>query len=437
MLTNRLGSLSSVDRRTFLALGATSLLGACAGSRRRSARENPGSSNARPSTVRSGLPPIRKLTSGPKHHWFGYYDKLEIDSAGRRVLGMAVDFEHRTPRKDDEIEIGYVDLADGDRWHKIGTSTAWGWQQGCMLQWIPGPKSRVLWNDRGDGRYVCRVFDLADGSTRTIPHPVYALCPDGKRAVSADFRRIQELRPGYGYVGLADPARAEMKPENSGIQVVDLESGEARTLVSIAEIAAHEPTASMKDAKHYFNHLLVDPSGERFVFLHRWRPNRGRAGFRTRMFTLGLDGKGLHLLDASGHTSHFIWRDAEHVLAWTRPKGRKPGFWLHRDLSEQLELVGEGVMTKNGHCTYLPGNEWILNDTYPDRERKQHPYLYHVESRRKVPLGHFVSPKAYRGEWRCDTHPRFAPDGKSVIIDSPHGGDGRQLWRIEISGLVG
>ncbi len=24
-----------------------------------------------------------------------------------------------------------------------------------------------------------------------------------------------------------------------------------------------------------------------------------------------------------------------------------------------------GVMTNNGHCTYLPGNEWILNDTYP------------------------------------------------------------------------
>ena len=27
----------------------------------------------------------------------------------------------------------------------------------------------------------------------------------------------------------------------------------------------------------------------------------------------------------------------------------------------------EGIMTGNGHCTYLPGNRWILNDTYPDR----------------------------------------------------------------------
>ena len=39
--------------------------------------------------------PIRQITFGPKQHWFGYYDKLQIDNENRRVLGMAVDFEHR------------------------------------------------------------------------------------------------------------------------------------------------------------------------------------------------------------------------------------------------------------------------------------------------------------------------------------------------------
>ena len=101
-----------------------------------------------------------------------------------------------------------------------------------------------------------------------------------------------------------------------------------------------------------------------------------------------------------------------------------------------MNLFGSGVMTKNGHCTYLPANEWILNDTYPDRDRLQHPYLFHVATGRKVPLGHFYSPPEYKGEWRCDTHPRFSPDGRMVVIDSPHTGTGRQLHLIDISGIV-
>jgi hypothetical protein len=99
--------------------------------------------------------------------------------------------------------------------------------------------------------------------------------------------------------------------------------------------------------------------------------------------------------------------------------------------------VGLGVMTQNGHCTYLPDNECILNDTYPDRDRNQNPYLYHVATGRTIPLGHFRAPAEYTGEWRCDTHPRSSPDGKTVAIDAPYKDEGRQLHLIDISGIVG
>lgn len=102
-----------------------------------------------------------------------------------------------------------------------------------------------------------------------------------------------------------------------------------------------------------------------------------------------------------------------------------------------MEVVGKDVMTKNGHCTYLPGNEWILNDIYPDKDRNQEVYIYNVVTGKKVSLGAFYSPPEYTGEWRCDTHPRFSPDGCSVTIDSPHGGNGRQLYLIDISEVAG
>ena len=95
-------------------------------------------------------------------------------------------------------------------------------------------------------------------------------------------------------------------------------------------------------------------------------------------------------------------------------------------------------MPTNGHNTYLPKpySDWILNDTYPDRATsRQTVYLYHVPSQRRFDLGHFPSPMAYRGEWRCDTHPRSNDDGTLVAIDSPHQ-DGRQVHLLEIKEIL-
>lgn len=395
------------------------------------------------------LVPARALTKGPAFHWFGYYDKLQFDPSNRLVLGNQVSFEHRTPTADDRIRVGMVDLGDGDRWIELGKSDAWGWQQGCMLQWVPGSKNEVLWNDREDGRHVARIKNVETGEVRTLPRAVYALSPDGKWAVTADFARIQALRPGYGYQGVADPHRAEKAPAKSGVWRMSLETGESDLIFSLAEAAAIPfGGGSLAEQWNWFNHLLVAPGSKRFTFLHRWRAkgpdDAGFAvnnGFVTRMFTMNLDGSDPFIVDPSGHTSHFIWRDASHITAWTRPEGRKDAFYLLEDKTGKFAVVGEGDMPVNGHNTYLAagdGKEWILNDTYPSGVRRQQtPYLYHEPTRKRRDLGRFHSPKEYAGEWRCDTHPRSSNDGRLVTIDSPHGGTGRQIWLLDVSGLVG
>lgn len=391
----------------------------------------------------AGPVPVRAITRGPKFHWFAYYDKLQFDPTGRYALGMEVDFEHRSPRPDDVIRIGMVDLQDNDRWIELGTSSAWGWQQGCMLQWRPGSRDEVLWNDRGDKGYVTRILNVRTGEKRTLPYPFYTVSPDGRTAVCPDFRRINDMRPGYGYAGLPDPDFEEPAPKDSGIHRLDLDSGKADLIVSLAEIVAFGKIPDdPKRAKHWFNHLLFNTDGSRFVFLHRWRLLDGDSryktvgGFGTRMLTATPQGKDIRVVDPHGKTSHFIWRDPGHILAWAWHPSQGNAFYLYEDGSDKVEVVGKGIMAQNGHCSYLPGNEWILNDTYPDKDRKQHVYLYHVATRKTVPLGRFHLPVEYKGEWRCDTHPRFSPDGRSVIIDSPHGA-GRQMYRLDISNVVG
>jgi hypothetical protein len=389
--------------------------------------------------------PAEVITRGPGHHWFGYYDKLQFDPTGRYVLTARVGFEGRSPRPDDTIRVGMVDLRKKNRWTELGTSVAWGWQQGCMLQFIPGSDTRVIWNDRQGNRYVCHIRDIRTGEQKTLPFPVYTLSPDGKTALSVDFERINDLRPGYGYAGIPDPNKDELAPEDAGIYLCNLETGEKELIITMGEMSryprkeSNDPTFDyFHTQKNWFNHLLFNTDGSRFVFLHRWTlpPELKKGGFGTLMYSADLEGNDIRIVDGSGYTSHFIWRDPDHLAMWTKQRGAD-GFFLFRDDgSDEASQIGEGVMTRNGHNTYLPGNEWILNDTYPDQDRMQHVYLYHVPTGERIPIGDFYLDPVYKGEWRCDTHPRFSPDGTSVVIDCPIGDQGRQLVLLDISSIV-
>jgi hypothetical protein len=384
-----------------------------------------------------GDPPrVRAITRGPKFHWFAYYDKLQFDPTGRYCLGMEVDFEHRPPTAHGVIKVGMIDLKEGDRWTELGESRSWCWQQGCMLQWLPGSKSEVIWNDRDGDHFACHVLDVVTLKRRTIPNPIYTVSPDARIAVAPDFRRINYCRPGYGYPGLADPWRDDPAPKDAGIWRVDLATGRQDLIISLAQIAdiPYAP-GYPPNATHWFNHLLFNPDGSRFIFLHRWR-GKGAKGFATRMFTASPDGKDIHCVVDSGMASHFIWRDPTHILVWATHRSHGTCFCLFEDRTGNAEPVGKGVMTQDGHCSYLPDGSWIVNDSYPDRERKRQVYLYHVPTGKKAEIGRFYAAPQYEGEWRCDTHPRFSPDGRALCIDSPHEGHGRQLYLIDIGDVL-
>jgi len=392
--------------------------------------------------VEGALPPVRAITRGPRFHWRAYYDKLLTDPSDHYVLCNEVDFEGRSPTPDDVLRVGMVDTQNNDRWIELGTSRAWNWQQGCMLQWVPGSATEVAWNDREGDQFVSHILDVKTGKRRTLPHPFYCLSPDGTWAVVPDFRRLNDTRPGYGYVGIPDPGSGISAPADTGIWRVDLKTGAQRLLFALEDVAkipfeGPADLAFTAESKHWFNHLLINTDGTRFFFLHRWR-QKGKGGFITRAFTASSDGTDLYTLIPSGKVSHFVWRDASHITAYAgHPQTGDWRFCVFEDKGRNVDVFGEGVLAGDGHVTYVPGtkNEWVLNDTYPDKQRLQHPHLFHLPTRRRIALGHFLSPKEYAGEWRCDLHPSCTRDGRNVLFDSPHNG-GRQVYLADIRKIV-
>jgi hypothetical protein len=142
--------------------------------------------------------------------------------------------------------------------------------------------------------------------------------------------------------------------------------------------------------------------------------------------------------------SHFDWRDREHILAWARVAAKGDHYFLFRDCAPtgpagDPQIVGEGVLTCDGHCSYSPDRRWILTDTYPDARRRRTLILYNVERKQRVDVGSFYSPPELDvgpyAEMRCDLHPRWSRDGRAVCIDSAHEGL-RQMYVLAVGEIV-
>ncbi len=381
-------------------------------------------------------PPPQPVTSGPKHHFFGYYDKCPWDATGRYLLAHETAFMGRPPEPADEAVVGLIDTREGNAWRPFAGTTAWHWQLGSELQWVPGETARrTVHNEREGNRFVSVLTDVDTGEQGRLPRPVYALRPGGRSALSVNFARLGEMRPGYGYVGVPDPGREVAHPEDDGVYRMDLDTGRSELVLSLQRAAALNPRADMEEAKHWFNHVQINTDGSRFAALHRWRGPETGKGRRTRLLTCAFDGTGLRIVADDGKVSHYDWRDPHHILAWARQEDVGERYFLFDERTGGCEVVGDGILNCNGHCSFSPDRRRILTDTYPDGDDMRHLLLYRPEDRRCIEIGEFFSPPELSGPVRCDLHPRWSRNGDLVCIDSAHERT-RQIYTIAVSDLI-
>ncbi|MCI0704264.1 MAG: twin-arginine translocation signal domain-containing protein [Planctomycetia bacterium] len=368
------------------------------------------------------------------HHFFGYYDKSPWDKSGRYLLANEIDFVDRQPKPDEELTVGMIDLKE-DKFIPLGKTTAWCWQQGTMLQWLgSAPDREMMFNSITDKEPSATILDVHTGKSRTLPRPIYALSTDGKQAVSLDFARLHRLRPGYGYASYPERFADEAAPEKLGVWWMDMASGKNELVINLKQLAAFKPDDRFKGAHHWVNHLLFNPGGTRFVFLHRWKAPDAKS-WTTRMLTAKPDGSDLRICFDDGMVSHFDWKDDSTILAWARTKKDGNHFYTADVLTGETKMIGETVLTQDGHCSYSPDRKWILNDTYPDKKRMQWLMLFKVSNGRRYDLNKFHSSKQYTGPVRCDLHPRWNREGTQVCIDGCHDAQ-RQVYVIDVSEVV-
>ncbi|MBE3099243.1 MAG: hypothetical protein IMZ44_19170 [Planctomycetes bacterium] len=376
----------------------------------------------------------KAIARGPKHHFFGYYEKCPWDTSGRFHLALEAPFMDRMPRSRDPVTVGMIDLAAENRFLPLDETLAWCWQMGTMLRWLPGAEDRLItYNQRQGQDFLSVIRDVRSGQVRKLPRPIYTLSPDGRYALTLNFARLARTRPGYGYDGERDPWADQKRPVQDGIFRMDMATGNAGLVLSLDHAAGLRPKESMKTAEHWFNHIQINTDGSRFAVLHRWLPE-GSKRWETRTLTANPDGSTVFILADDGYWSHYDWQDRDHVLAHASV-GVKRNYYLFTDRTDKAEPVAPGVLTTDGHCSFSPDRRWMLTDTYPDKERKRALLLYRMPGGPRTDIGRFFAPPEIDGPTRCDLHPRWSRDGKTVSLDSAHEGS-RQVYVLDVGKIV-
>jgi hypothetical protein len=369
-----------------------------------------------------------QITDNSKEHLFAsYYGINSFDQTERYVTILETDIKYKLPDENDPATLGLVDLKT-NQFIPLTQTYAWNFQQGCMAHWLAtSPDSLIIYNDLREGKFVSVIMNaISKREIKTIPFPISAVSPNGREALSINFSRLRLMRPDYGYGGNGQDSRKDIPfPDNDGIFLINLETGESKILVSYEQVRQLVPP--IKEGKiAWFNHTLFSRNGSKVFFLSRQRED---TGWVTTSFTVNRDGTGLQrCFPDNWGGSHYDWLNDEELMVTANWDGKQYGHVLFTIGKQDYKRLGNGLLDYDGHGTFSPDQKWMVTDTYPSAGLSEEKiYLMEMKSQTVMCLGRFLEPMEFSGFWRCDIHCRWSPHGDKIGFNSTQTGS-RQVY---------
>lgn len=384
------------------------------------------------------------ITSGPSDHLLANYFGINAWSPDNRYVGvLEVGFNGRLVEQTDTAIVALVDLKDNNKLIPISRTVCWNFQEAAMFHWLPD--GTCLFNDCRDGRFVTVILDWKTGEERIIPTPVSAVDPSGEWAVSINYARLRLCRPDYGYAGEGQDARAnEAWPNDDGLWLVNLKTGEQKLILSIAQARSLMPEITGEDGLAYFCHTIISPNAKRIFFLARTVEDfsgqierRGHIySWDTVSLTINTDGTDLRRCFPDGWKgSHFNWKDDETLAVTACWDGGS--CWSHTIFKvgeeEKVRHLAPGILDWDGHCVFSPDGKFLSTEGYWNKDGYRSWVLVRLEDEAILPLGRFFVPDEYKEQYsRCDLHARWRSDGKQLAFNSVHEGT-RQVYLRDVN----
>ena len=360
------------------------------------------------------IEPVR--TDCSMEYFFGYYDR----SPERKGYVLF----HEMNSDEQSVNVIVRDISKGTE-TKVATVPSFNWQMGCRTLWIDDDV--ISFNDFDGSKYVCKWYSISKNAIlKTFDKPLQDYSVQGKYFIGVNYRRLQNYAKEYGYSCLPEMTVEEFDNyKEDGIWKVNVENGQSELLLSLADIIAFESKNVKLDGKHFVNHVMINPNGMSFIFIHRYYVGKER----NDRLLLWKNGNLKTLFSGRIH-SHYCWLNEKFIFGYGDYQGRIGfhGIDIETGLVTYFPEL-DAIHPRDGHPTCF--ESWVGIDDYPDLSRMQPLVLYNMETKRVYKLGEFFHDLNHVDYTRCDLHPRFATDGSGIYIDTIYNGS-RQLCKINI-----
>lgn len=413
-------------------------------------------------------------TNSNDSEWFGYYNYDVLSRDQTKMLCNRVQFDGRSIHDDDTIDLGWYDINTGV-WNYIGTTDSFNWQQGAMLQWLPGigNDNQVIYNLSDKKHYKSVIVDITTQERRYIDFPIYCITPDGRYSISLNYERSYWCR-AYHYQPIKNSEYDVNISEDDGIFQVDLVNNTVKRIIRIQDVINLDPDTDFKSAKHWLEHIMLNKNGTKIAFLHRYTYGQG---YGTRVCIADIDGNNIQILKnwRTKDWSHLGWKDDNSFVIYTVTKnalqaayakqvqkdsGQKKGIVKHikitvrkmipeilkrklRKNEKRYELyqIKDGVCTLSdlyegdlldidGHPSFTNDGKYMITDSYPDKAGNQRLIIMNTINKKRIQIASFGAPFSGNPA-SCDLHPKLSTNNDYLAIDTAYSGKHKMiLFRI-------
>lgn len=327
--------------------------------------------------------------SMPKSHIFmGYYDvRLVCDHF---IFFHKVSANFTNMPHPPQAEILRYNRQTGE-FYKISVSKAVNWQLGSRLNSFKTDLLSMI--DIENSSLVTKIMDKDGNILKTYPIPFWCFSSDGRYGFAVDFQKLSTSRPGYGY-----PGRVPSSLIGSFL-IYDLNTQKIDFSIKVQDL----PLRLTNPKDWYFNHVIISPSNKYCLTT----VNSEGDARRVIPILIDLQTYSISILENVNFFSHPSFLDDTSILYFNGAG------YVRYIFNEKVEEF-IAMTKKDGHASVTDKGNFIT-DTYPDRFGKMQ--LVKIQDNGLYELFSLVNTPKYKGDLRCDLHPRVYDD--LIFIDVP------------------